>query len=365
MIIVVLAMVVLVGFLALAIDGSNAYAQRRAMQKAADAAALAGAHQVALGASEATVQAAIYDYARRNEVYNPADDVSWCYLTEVGEQAGVTVTTTAVFSTFFGSVVATPWLTVTASATARRAPICGGVYAIWAEHGTSIEEEGSKFCGNIHTNGNITLSGEGHEILGEMSYVTGFTDHSSGSSYSPPTQVAYNPPWPVPYSLDDYEPGGAMAVAAGEEYHHISGDLTIDCNSPYVQTGVLETGLYYAAGNIAITCGKLSGTITMIANGVLDLSLAEKADFTSYCGGLLFFSDYAGVECPAIGVNPLTEKSTLEGDIFAPRGEIEILAEKISLYNGGLIGYAVTFAAEKLMVNFNPEYDTGRVFLSR
>lgn len=356
----VLAIVVLVGFLALAMDASNAYAQRRRMQNAADAGALAGARQVALGAITPTVQAAIYDYTRRNGVHDPPD---WSYLRELDEQVGVMVTTTAVVSTFFGSAVGTPSLRVSACAVARRAPLCGGLYAIWAEQEVSIEEEGSAFCGNVHSNGDITLWGQDHEILGDITYVNSFTDNSQDSSYSPPIQVAYQPPWPVPYTLDDYRPGGVMAVAAGEDYHYVGGDLVVGCSSPYVHSGVLETGLYYAAGNIVITCEKLSGTVTMIAEGALDLSSAEKVDYTSYSEGLLLFSNYAGLDRPALRVSPLAEKSTLEGDIFAPQGEIEILAEKISLYNGALIGDTVTFAGEKLMVNFNPEYDTGRVFL--
>ena len=361
LIVLALSIVVLMGFLALAVDGGNIYAQRRAMQHAADAPALAGAHQVALGATEPTVQAVIHEYAQRNGVHNPDDDVSWSYLTEVGERVGVIVTTTAVFSTFFGGVLGRPSLAVTASAAARRPPVCGGLVAIWAEQYINIEEQGSAFCGNVHSNGDITLGGEGHEILGDITYVSNFTDNSQDSSYTPPTQVAPQP-WPVSYNLEDYKPGGAMAVAAGGDYHYISGDLTIDCSSPYVHSGVLETGLYYTTGSINITCEGLSGTITMIAEGALDVGSAERIDFTSYSEGLLFFSDYVDV---AIRLSPLAEKSALEGDIFAPKGRIEILAEKISLYNGALVGYAVTFAGEKLMVNFNPAYDTGTVFLTQ
>ena len=53
---------VLIGFLALAVDMGNAYVERRRMQNAADAAALAGAREMCLGQSEATVRAAAVNY---------------------------------------------------------------------------------------------------------------------------------------------------------------------------------------------------------------------------------------------------------------------------------------------------------------
>jgi hypothetical protein len=57
---------VLIGFLALAVDMGNAYVERRRMQNAADAAALAGAREMCLGQSEATVRAAAVNYLVRN-----------------------------------------------------------------------------------------------------------------------------------------------------------------------------------------------------------------------------------------------------------------------------------------------------------
>jgi len=59
-------LMVLIGFLALAVDMGNAYVERRRMQNAADAAALAGAREICLGQSEATVRAAATDYLVRN-----------------------------------------------------------------------------------------------------------------------------------------------------------------------------------------------------------------------------------------------------------------------------------------------------------
>lgn len=58
--------VALLAFMALAVDVGNAYLERRRMQNAADAAALAGAREMCLGQSAATIRAAANSYLIRN-----------------------------------------------------------------------------------------------------------------------------------------------------------------------------------------------------------------------------------------------------------------------------------------------------------
>ena len=136
LIIVALAMVVLVGSLALAIDGGNAYAQRRRMQNAADAAALAGAKALALGENPEPVAA---EYAVNR---NGADSVE---VTVDGQ--AVTVVARKSFPSFFASVVGWPTLEAAAYATASYAPVgamTGGVFPIAAyledfEYGESYD----------------------------------------------------------------------------------------------------------------------------------------------------------------------------------------------------------------------------------
>lgn len=68
-----LFLVVILGFGAIALDGSNAYVQQRRMQNAADAAALAGARMAALGGSSSLIQNEINQFA----TINGAQEVSW------------------------------------------------------------------------------------------------------------------------------------------------------------------------------------------------------------------------------------------------------------------------------------------------
>lgn len=63
-----LSILVLIAFVALAVDAGNTYGQRRQMQNAADAGALAGARELCLGSSVATARAAARAYMINNGV---------------------------------------------------------------------------------------------------------------------------------------------------------------------------------------------------------------------------------------------------------------------------------------------------------
>jgi len=86
----------LMGFIALAVDGGRAYAQRRVMQNAADAGALAGARSLALYDPSAAVEAATEYAVDRN-------DSSSVNITVDGQD--VTVAARRDFSTFFAGVL--------------------------------------------------------------------------------------------------------------------------------------------------------------------------------------------------------------------------------------------------------------------
>ncbi len=113
----VVAAAVLVGlvvFLALIIDLGNVYAQRRAMQNAADAGALAGARALALSQSAADVEAKVKEYAHDR---NRAQDFTVTILTKT-----VAVSVSEVVRTFFAPLIGVPSVRVGAIAKARYGP---------------------------------------------------------------------------------------------------------------------------------------------------------------------------------------------------------------------------------------------------
>ncbi len=115
---VALLLVVLIGFLAVAIDVGNLYAQRRFMQNAADAAALAGARALALGEAEDLVRGEVDKYALTVN----GGQVCAAQI----ESTAITVTVGKSFATYFAGVVGVPSLTVAASAAAEYEPAGAG-----------------------------------------------------------------------------------------------------------------------------------------------------------------------------------------------------------------------------------------------
>jgi hypothetical protein len=118
LVIVALLLVLLIGMLALSIDGGNWYWNRRNAQNAADAAALAGAREYCTtrNATQAVTRAQEYAITR-----NRADSASIVVNSGV-----VTVTTGITFTNFFAGVLGFPQGRVSATAAAGCFPPCGG-----------------------------------------------------------------------------------------------------------------------------------------------------------------------------------------------------------------------------------------------
>jgi len=117
---------IIMGCLALAIDGSNTFLQRRQAQEAADAGAMAGAYALALGENAAAAAGAATEYATDRNTATSAD------ITVTGGQT-VTIVARNSFPTFFGAVIGQRSLEVGARAGAKVAPVTAvreGVFPI-------------------------------------------------------------------------------------------------------------------------------------------------------------------------------------------------------------------------------------------
>lgn len=126
---VALMLTVLLAFLALAIDVAYLYAQRRQMQNAADAGALAGARTIVVGDTDAEIEAAIDQYATGE---NPADAFTAFYIPsghEVGagfkppDATGVRVVAEATVPTFFAGLFGLSEISIEGSAEGGFAPL--------------------------------------------------------------------------------------------------------------------------------------------------------------------------------------------------------------------------------------------------
>jgi len=130
MVIIALVLAALLGFLALSIDGSNNYLQRRSMQNAADGAAIAGAVELATGQSnELALCSVIREYAVNRQgadsdkvsmFYTPRDVPIQCLNQPTPDWTnGVRVQAGHQFNGYVSGIVGRPTFTVFAEATAQ------------------------------------------------------------------------------------------------------------------------------------------------------------------------------------------------------------------------------------------------------
>ncbi len=110
-----LIMLVLIGFAGLALDGSHAYLERRHMQTAADAAALAGARELALGRDPSSI---ITNYVSQNR----GTLSSWSII---NDGTGIRVQTSTNVATWFARAVGVNTIPVAATSEAGFLPVWG------------------------------------------------------------------------------------------------------------------------------------------------------------------------------------------------------------------------------------------------
>lgn len=127
LVLIALLLPALLAVLALAIDGGYAYAQRRQMQNAADAAAVAGARAYAL---QNDVNAAVSHFTSTNN----ASSFSWSQSSETRTDSltglsinltNIEVTANVTYNTFFARIVGINQMTASATARARIQPVDG------------------------------------------------------------------------------------------------------------------------------------------------------------------------------------------------------------------------------------------------
>jgi hypothetical protein len=362
-----LLLVVLILALGLVIDTSYAYAQRVSVQNAADAAALAGARELAIGSGQVLIWDRIAEYAVQR---NGATDFRAVYLPgqepierTVGSPPsganGVSVTAWKDYTTFF-MVWGDNSVRVGARALAEVVPTqCLGGYAIWADarpgdagvSDATVSGSGADIRGRVHSNDDLDANGAGHTFNGLVGYVDRLRVVGAGHRFIPsagnPQQVP-PAPRPVEYHIQDYRPGGAAAVAAQQQgrYHYHPGN--------WREQGagfVVQEGLHFVDGNVHLSGAGLRGTVTIVATGNIELTGAGNM-VTAYSDGLLFFANAGGNNAVKIA----GAGTTWRGVIYAPNGEIATHGAGLGTLHGSLIGRAVTITGSGNSVYYDPGY---------
>ncbi len=320
LVLIALAFAGMLALLALAIDGGNAYAQRRRAQNAADAAALSATRRLweirRQGGSETDLLVAIQEAIDAHGAFNvdgQPNRFTAEYVDEngnpiaslpagaiPGNAQGVQVTLINRFDAFFAGVFGFDPMEVRALATAvyHMAPTCA--FVLFAENDLRAEfgllQIGS---GGVHAGGDLTLRWAG-TIQGPCEYGgaanIAFWVQCAGGRIQVPFQ-----PLPPLYAVSDFAPGGALWNAYGGDRYCIRPadprrPIVLDafpagaippipnqCITVQPQQRVrLRDGLYYLEGDAQVLrsqgSGPIRATVTLAATGSLRLPDLNRYD---------------------------------------------------------------------------------------
>ncbi len=382
---IVLIAIVMIGLLALvglALDGGRLFVQRRETQNAADTSALAGAQTLAQQQLDSSIdEAALFDQiqqvAGRNQVQDPASSIIAYYtdingdpilvdgdpvpvgagdLNTAAQADGLEINIDAEFDAAFVGLIGIDRISTSAEAAAvfTLGGDGGGGYVIWADSHDcgkkwTLSSAGSTkhFDGNIHSNQGLSLTGSENVVTGVAEYVSVCHDprHQLDCVRVSPS------PMPLSFNIDDYRPGGRAAVAAGDDYHHVTGNLHLP------QPDDLQ-GLYYVEGDVHINGSSVNATaLTLVSEGTMHLNGSE-LKFYPYVDDLLFFSNeyYPSNACSQWVVKLSGSSHDWQGIVYAPRGQVFMSgASNISLH-GAILAWAVSLSGSYIDISYGGDH---------
>ena len=374
LVLVVIALVALIGFAALAIDVGHAYTQRRQLQNAADAAALAGARLVCASGSDSAIWSEVQNYVNSNSNHLSAITVTAYYTTASGahtggtlpngsvpsDATGVEVSTRSTTPAYFGRVVG---FAAFQPAAVGAAKCSKGVPAIFADkcgqpsNTKVIDWSGGTYLviGDIRSNSDLNMSGSNNTISNStISTGSGGVSPAglAGKATTPSSSFTTDTscqPYPVTFNIADYAPGGSQAVAAGATYYHsIVGNSSL---STYVHSGVMDPGIYYVTGNVNFATPSVTANVTIVATGSIIIS-SGSSTWTPYAQGLLYYSNISDASAPGhIALNVSGSGSSWTGIIYAPNSGINMSGSSNASLQGNLLGYTVKLSGSSLLIN--------------
>lgn len=398
-IIIIFAIVGLIGMSALAIDGTNAYADSRRAETAASAAALTAAlTRIEGGNWRAAALSTAAANGYNNDGENSLVELNTPPLS--GPYAGnaeyIEVIITSRLQTYFANVIGIPYITNVATAVSQSKPsVLGEMFPGYALVSLAPRSECEAISGRrrpafwIHGEATINLEGGGLFVNSNnpncafISFGSGSVrvrDDSSritvvgGADIQKPQLITPFPiqtsapyiPYPPPYLLPKIGCGTTMA-----EVDEITGTMTPgnwdEDIFPPEEVTVLNAGVYCINGDVVVEGGQtlIADNVVLVVDGGIDISNNAYVQLSAPTGGkykgLLIYMD---IENKSIVKLSGTGDSSYTGTILAPAADIRITG--LSSFDGGIyrsqiIGYFIEITGiDNIYLRYNDEqnYDT-------
>ncbi len=391
LILIIFAIIALVGATALAIDGGNAYSERRKAQNAADTAALSGA--LARIRGESWVQTT-YAVAAQNGYNNDlTTNTVQIYSPPIsgpdrGDIEYVQVIITVHTKTYFASVVGMPQITNVVEAVSRtKTPVyqpmvsgaaivslaptsdCDRHRSFWIEGEATLSITGGDVfinsnnptCALIENgSGSIRINDNDHKIT-----VVGGASIQKPRLFTPYPPITGAPPisYPPPFFMPKFGCGSTMAEVTADGHSMSHGNWDDDFPPPGVDT--LQGGIYCLNGDFVVPASHtLTGynVVIKMEHGKLQFAGNAQINLSSPSGG----GDLAGllIYQPPENTNIMklngNELSTFKGSILAPGAQITINGNDSTFgFHGQIIGYTIYVTGQSnviIDIGHSPDY---------
>ena len=357
-------MVCLLGFLALATDVGMLFRDKVNLQKVADAAAIAGAAQMASG----NYMAAAQDSAAQNGVTNGVNGTVTVTLGTAYHANAVNVHVSQNESTFFMGLFGQPNMNVGASAAAG---ITNGNGCMFAMDTSPFKNEGMTMNGtgnvnvpncSVYDNSGLNMNGNSGSITAKFIGVAG----SFGGGNASPTPVTGMVPVPDPMSYwntpqapgscaNDPKASKAGVIVSPGCYKAltVSAPATLSPGLYIVDgalnlSGVSATGVsFYIDGNKNGTLGSLDGSnLTAPTTGA-----AGTCTTAGGCNGMLIWdTETTGKAQQGVAFGP--HGSTLTGILYFPNASLKFHGDTTTTLNADIVAQSYVFDGTINMNNY-------------
>ncbi len=343
-VLVALSLVMLCGFAALAVDIGTVAVDKGQLQNAADAAALAGAHE--LPSASSAVSTAV-SYAQMNGMEASEVTATSPYN---GNSKQVEVVCTKTVEYTFARIFGLTSTTVSARAVAEKSGVSGGAfgYAIFSGSSSSLlglYTSSLNVTGDIHGNNSIQMNGSSQTVNGNVeaasSYtaagssitITGTVQGSSITTHGSTISIANT--LAVAASVIDMPDFSAIAEAEAT-----ANGTAYTGNQLFNGTNINVDNSIYVDGTITVAGSSFTGTGIMLASGNIQFngSCIETSSSSSVC----VYSENGNIQINGSSIQ-------VDGVLYAPNGYIQINGANIVI-NGRVIANQVQINGSNIQI---------------
>jgi hypothetical protein len=196
------------------------------------------------------------------------------------------------------------------------------------------------FMNSIHSNASLRITADDGTVWYDVTYRCRLTGNGRNNYFgSGPSQTSAIVPTPLSFS-----PSGVPCTFS------VNGTMNLNQDGPWwvggtARGGRLNPGVYCATGNITLSRDNVTGTVTLVANGRVDIN-ADVVTLRAYhSSGVLAYAGSGSLS--AIDING--RNNSFAGYLFVPDGRADVSGDDFTL-NGAIVAERIRLAGERTAV---------------